>query len=343
MADGSAIPGFVTATSVVAVLGVLESMGLDPDRLLAEAGITRSALAAADARLPVSDEFAFWNAIVRAAPDPLIGIHIGERVGTGALGGFEYLLRNSGTLRAAVERANHFARLVDDLADIQLIERDDATVLRLDRRGGHPQPPRGVEALFCAMTRAGREILGERSPLEVRFTHAAPTDPKHFAAWFGCPVVFDQPHYEFLLRAGIADLPVHGADARLSAVLEMHLSEQLLNLPQIDPLVLRVRGQLAQSLPQGGASLEALARALGTSARSLRRHLTEHGTSYSTLLDEVRRGSAERLLAATDLPFPEVAERLGFSEPSTFYRACKRWFESTPAAYRQAQNKTREA
>lgn len=333
----SAIPGFVTASPVVAVLSVLESMGHDPDRLLAEAGIVRSTLKAGDARLPVSQEFAFWNAIARAAPDPMIGIHIGERVGTGALGGFEYLLRNSDTLRSAVKRANHFGPLVDDLAAIQLIEEDDSTVLRLDRRGGHPQPPRGVEALFCAMTRVGREVLGEHSPLEVRFAHAAPADPKHFAAWFGCPVAFDRPHYEFLLRAGIADLPVQGADARLSAVLETHLSERLLSLPQIDPLILRVRGELAQSLQRGGTSLDALAHVLGTSSRSLRRHLNEHGTSYSALLDEVRRDSAERLLSTADLPFPEVAERLGFSEPSTFYRACKRWFGKTPAAFRQTR------
>jgi AraC-like DNA-binding protein len=43
---------------------------------------------------------------------------------------------------------------------------------------------------------------------------------------------------------------------------------------------------------------------------------------------------ARNLLAATDAPLKEVADQLGFSEPSSFHRAFKRWTGETPTRYR---------
>ena len=68
--------------------------------------------------------------------------------------------------------------------------------------------------------------------------------------------------------------------------------------------------------------------------RSSSSQLDEHGTSYKLLLDELRRELALRWVAATDQPLDVIASRLGFTEPSTFYRAFKRWSGTTPAGHR---------
>jgi len=70
------------------------------------------------------------------------------------------------------------------------------------------------------------------------------------------------------------------------------------------------------------------------SPRTLRRKLEAQGTSYKGLLDSVRRELSRYYVQRTEESFERVARKLGFSEPSTFYRAFKRWYGTTPALHR---------
>lgn len=71
------------------------------------------------------------------------------------------------------------------------------------------------------------------------------------------------------------------------------------------------------------------------SERTLQRRLAEAGTSLADLRDEVRRELAGRLLEETNLSATEIANRLGYSQPSAFTRSTMRWFGATPRAYRK--------
>jgi AraC-like DNA-binding protein len=85
----------------------------------------------------------------------------------------------------------------------------------------------------------------------------------------------------------------------------------------------------------GGADtgMDAVARELNMSPRTLRRRLEEAGTSYRSLVDEVRETLAEELLDTGALSVEDVAIRLGYAEASSFIYAFKRWKGITPAAY----------
>jgi AraC-like DNA-binding protein len=70
------------------------------------------------------------------------------------------------------------------------------------------------------------------------------------------------------------------------------------------------------------------------SSRTLRRRLDEEGTSFRSLLEEVRQALAEELLATGGLSLEEIAERLGYGEVSNFIHAFKRWKGVPPRQYR---------
>src|SRR5690606_5280525 len=93
------------------------------------------------------------------------------------------------------------------------------------------------------------------------------------------------------------------------------------------------RRVIEAALPEGVPELAELAERLGCSARTLQRRLAEHGTSLRKLIDEVRHQLALRHLAA-ELSIAEVSFLLGFSEPSAFHRAFRRWTDRTPAQWR---------
>lgn len=327
------IPASIAAIQIQPLIAALERIGQPTARVLALAGLTPAEIADPYARIPGSSEFALWDAILEVTGDPLIAIVLAEQIETGALGAYEYLLRNSATMRAALERASRFERVVDDLTRVELVEQGELAAIRLVRDGGYAHPALGVQCLFAVLVKIGVRELGA-FVAELRFRHKAPADPALFAQRLQHQVSFEQEHDEIVFARALVDAKMRSADPRLGDVLEEHMQRLLQALPAQDAFVTRARGQLRPLLETGGASLEALAAALHLSTRTLRRRLQEHGTSYKALLEDVRHDLAKHLVAETHEPFDEVARRLGFSEPSTFYRAFRRWAGTTPALYR---------
>ena len=92
------------------------------------------------------------------------------------------------------------------------------------------------------------------------------------------------------------------------------------------------------ALDQGDAAptLAMLSRTLDLSAATLRRRLEDEGTSWGQLKDEVRRDLALQHLVDDRLSVGEIADRLGFNDASTFYRAFRKWTGSAPGAWRSA-------
>jgi len=92
--------------------------------------------------------------------------------------------------------------------------------------------------------------------------------------------------------------------------------------------------------PSPVLSLEQAARQLTVSSRTLRRHLAQEGASLRVLQEEVREALAEELLVSDGRPVAEIAERLGYSQVSSFTQAFRRWKGVGPREYRQ-QARTR--
>lgn len=80
-------------------------------------------------------------------------------------------------------------------------------------------------------------------------------------------------------------------------------------------------------------TLEDIAKELSCSTRTLQRKLHEEGTSFREMLEDTRRELALSYLGKVRLSPKEVSFMLGFSEPSTFYRAFRRWTGHTPSKY----------
>jgi AraC-like DNA-binding protein len=92
---------------------------------------------------------------------------------------------------------------------------------------------------------------------------------------------------------------------------------------------------LASALRGGDPSLEAIARQMHLSGRTLQRKLQAEGSSFADVLDRTRRSTADVYLRRRELALTEVAYLLGFSEQSAFTRAFQRWYGMPPSRYRE--------
>ena len=97
---------------------------------------------------------------------------------------------------------------------------------------------------------------------------------------------------------------------------------------------MRVRARLIDLLSAGDVAQQDVADSLHMSLRTLQRKLHKENTSYKALLEETRRQLAGQYLRQARLSVSEVTYLLGFSEPSNFTRAFKRWTGHTPSEFR---------
>jgi AraC-like DNA-binding protein len=184
----------------------------------------------------------------------------------------------------------------------------------------------------------GRQISGRAWPLRaVGFAHPPPADDREHRRFFGCEVRFAEPEDSLAFDREFLDAPLPAADPALSSVLERYGDGLVARLPAGDPFLDDARRAVAALLRGGDTSLEALAARLGQSRRTLQRRLQALGTSQQDLVDSVRRELALLWLADPRTSITEVAYLLGFSEPTAFHRAFKRWTGTTPAEHRRAR------
>jgi len=263
--------------------------------------------------------------LASARDDPAFGLSLARVAVVRPLGLFGHLVWLSGTVRDALARAVKFYAVITRRATLALEERGPITVLHQHRVAHVTRGPILTEFLFASFAlRARAATEGKFALRAVRFAHAGRATPAH-ADVFGVAVEFGAPIDELELETAQLDLPLISADPITSAALEARVAT--LTATGRSTLVDRVRRAAESTL--GTATLDSVARTLGISARTLRRQLEAEGRSLRTLLDELRRERADELLAA-GTPAKEIAFVLGFSEPSAFSRAYKRWTGRAP-------------
>ncbi|NKI16253.1 helix-turn-helix transcriptional regulator [Spongiibacter sp. KMU-166] len=93
--------------------------------------------------------------------------------------------------------------------------------------------------------------------------------------------------------------------------------------------------QINVELINGNCNVEKVAECLSVSSRTLQRRLSECGTSFSEILDDVRRNLAGELIVDARKSYMEMTLILGFSNKSSFHKAFNRWFNVAPGVYRE--------
>lgn len=96
----------------------------------------------------------------------------------------------------------------------------------------------------------------------------------------------------------------------------------------------KVRSILNRDVSRAMPSAEEVASQLHVSVTTLRRQLQREGTSFQKIKDKCRLEAAYHYLNYAELSNNDIAEKLGFDEPSAFFRSFKKWTGKTPGEYR---------
>lgn len=285
-------------------------------------------------------EVALWARMLERAEaklaDPLIGLHLGQSINIRHLGILGPVVASCDTLAAALQKLEHYQRLIFDVTHMtQRAGKGWVELVWDGRRETHPG--RLVnETGFAVLIQICRSLVrGTANPLRVEFAHGGPADVRPYEDYFGCPVRFDRP--EPFVRVGLDLLaaPLKSPDPALMQVLEQHAERLLAQLPQQEEIVETVRKAIAHALRDGEPDIEQISAKLHCSSRTLQRRLLQAGTSFRGELNLIRHELATSYLSDPRLQIVDIALLLGYSEHSAFTRAYKEWTGKTPNEIRE--------
>lgn len=320
---------------VAEALRCAEARGVSRESLLAAADIAPATLASPRARVSPAQYGKLWNAIADALDDEFFGQdrHPMRR------GSFVLLCHAALSSRdgaQALARIANFLRLVlDDLAFEPDIDATRVRIRLIDR--DEPKSMFAYATAFILIYGLLCWLVGRRIP--VRSAHLRCPEPAasdEYRLMFCDDLVFDQAESYVDLAPECAALPVAQTVASLKTFLREAPANFLVKYRNPDSLAARVRRRLRQLPPADWPDSDRVAAALNMAEATLRRHLKQEGVTYQAIKDGLRRDLAISRLADTSDTIAEIADALGFAEPSAFRRAFRKWTGVRPADYRRA-------
>lgn len=312
---------------------LVRELGGDVDGALAKLDLTFQQLLAADTRLTPDQGRALGRALLAAMPEDVdragIGLRAAQRFVTSDAQLLGYIMSHSATpLEAAHALAEH-ARLIGDSADFRVQSAADEVHVTLALLGGKQFLPDAADFTAAVVYRLLRELSrGEARPSQVQLPRPELAHRRMYERFFGAPVTLDAPAARLIYPRACMSVPFSQSDRHLLGILKAHARQRLQSLPGAG-LLDRVRAFIAEGLISGDYALEHVAFRCGMSERTLRRKLSDAGTSYRDLMDDVRKERALHLLEA-DQSISLIAQHLGFSDATAFARAFRRWTGSAP-------------
>jgi AraC-like DNA-binding protein len=234
----------------------------------------------------------------------------------------------------SLETISRYSRLICDSVKYDLECSGDRATIRVSVSGGRRLLPEVSDAQLAAVHHFLRLLTGDFLPLaRASLARARPRNTEPYRRYFGVAVRFDAPENLLVYPLASVKKALPTRNDRLLGLLSQQADRMLAAMPRLPTLLERVRTTIRSQLEQGAAVLSATAHELGMSERSLRRHLKNGGGSYRSLCEAVRRERALVLLRSGEHSVTEVAQLVGFTDPTAFARAVRRWTGTHPSGY----------
>ncbi len=315
-------------------------------------GIDPRDLADQDNRIPLAKYQALMRAAKDLCRDPAFALHFGEAVDLAEMSVVGLIGRASQTMLEAFMQLNRYGGLVVEVdlgttGRFQLAPADGGLWL-IDTRRNPNEFPELTESTMARVTSGCLRMIldsgwtGEIPSVKAaHFTHADPGYRAEYDRIFGTSVVFESDRNAILVDA---TWPMHKLAPRpryVFGVLSRHADALLQGLEGSKTTRGQVESLLLPILHTGDVGKDAIAAKLGMSSDTLLRRLKAEGTTFETVLDELRHKMALHYLDGKTVSVNEIAYLIGFSEAAAFSRAFKRWTGLSPSVMRASRTQGR--
>ncbi len=314
---------------------ILMDLGIRPSELLRKSAVPLDLFSRKNPSLPANDYFRLWSTLESLANDPLLPLAIIKRLSAEVFDPPLFSALCSPNLNTALCQIKKFKPLLGPMT-LKVEATSIQTTSTLIFWDTGYQPPASLittELAFCvqlARMATKERIIPLRVCSPLSLSHL-----KEYRDYFGVtPKTNNELSVTF--SAQDANLPFVTENTQMWEFFEPGLRKRLSDFEAEETVSMRVKAALLDLLPSGQVSIDALAKRLNMSRRTLQRRLTEENTHFQGLLTQVRQELAQHYVKHSSLPYMHISFLLGYDDPNSFYRAFHQWTGVTPDSIRQS-------
>ncbi len=313
-----------------------ETRGANRKQLVERSGIDPEDLRDPDNRIAFSRYVALMRAAKQLCEDPAFALHLGAAKDFREFSVVGLICYASPTMGEALAELNRYGQLAIEVAlpgrgKRFELTRIDGELWLVDMRtdaNSFPEMTESTWSRFISETR--RHFPDAPFAKAVHFTHAEPGHAADYARVLKVPVTFGSDRNAIMIDPSWLSIELHNPNRYVFGVLSDHADRLLKSLEDTQTVRGRVEALLIPVLHKGDIGMETIATQLGLSRQSLYRRLKREDVSYEGLVDALRHKMALHYLSGRKASVNETAYLVGFSDPSAFSRAFKRWTGFSP-------------
>lgn len=326
--------GTVSSAACRDLLTTCRSLGLMSQRQLDALGLDDPESVDPNIRIPESTLVALWQALEAAGKGPGIGLEVGQTINPAAKGLLASWVSQASNLREALAIFIKNIALMNPSESWTFTEHAGTCLLtfRLDQNKGYPDI--AIERSMSAMTAWARALSNHNFPIrEAGFIFPEPEYSEPFKSIFCEKLVFNADENYVRFDAALLNLPIVSSSELLKMLIEKQALQSLQALQKSTPIEQKVQTHIRERFASGKAvTISTVCSDLAMSRQTLYRQLKQQETDFQSLVEAVRKREALALIQA-GIDSSAISLSLGYKDTSSFYKAFKRWFGTTPKAY----------
>lgn len=324
--------------TVPSLINIAIKHGVSANTLLNDVGISPGIVGDPKATITLEQLNALYQACGQSMRDPAFGLRMGSMTRIESLNLVGSLIGTSDTLGHALDHYHHFRELAHPFMDFDVhIEGKEAVISYAPTLNNEiTRLPCYTEMFLSGLHKIFSELTTRPFKLNrVEFDYAPPTHASMYASVFDAPVNFNRARSALIFDASLLEQALPGRYAELNESFENQAENYLMELDRNKSVEKQIIRYLQENMGVRPISMQDAARRLNITTRTLQRRLKKERTSYVNIRESIRFEHAQRYLVETTINIDEIANRLGFSEPTNFYHAFKRWAAVSPGEYRR--------
>ena len=326
----------VYAAPVNSLLLAAEQLGASKTELLAAAKLDAPSLDNPENRIPVTDYFRLFDVVASATSCPDVGLYAGRISYLSGLNLQLYMATICHTFRDYLNLMPSVLKMWGDIGEVKIAA--DGPFIRLEWRPLDPatsQQRHLSDVMLSASAMIVDSLCVMPNPvLKACVTYSEPEDISLLVKMLGHDIEFDSDMSCLYFARSSLKLPLVQQNYRRAAGGVIPFADLFDGKDPSDKFWSRLRQSIVRLLPLGDLAIDAAAKDMNMSARSLQRHLQQRKTSFRHEVRTIRAELAVRYLSDPTVTVTDTAFLLGYSDQGAFSAAFKNWHNCAPSDYR---------
>ncbi len=333
------------ASWVIVISNTLNDLGFNANDVLHSLGLDKSKIEENPTqRIAISTMTKLWREIAKLTGRADIGFLVAQHVQPQHFKGLGFAILVSNTLRDCFERIATYSDSISNSVEVCLESDTKGCALSILPKPNIDIAIEAIDAFMLVLHQLFKQVLNTREiQAKIDFCCNSRGISSAYKGHFSTKVRFNQDKNRYYLKNEDLDKKLILGDKFLAQQNDLLVKRYLLQINDKKELPNKlwleaINAEIIKSILQEQLSAEIIAKLVNTSERSLRRRLSEQGTSFNKLVAENKKKLAEQWIIEGKKSITDISLLLGYTDTSNFTRAFKKWFLVTPTAYKNKKD-----